>query len=344
MPKNINTLIINWYTENKRDLPWRNTREAYFVWLSEIILQQTRVAQGLAYYNKFVRNFPTVSDLAIADEQKVLNNWQGLGYYSRARNLHKTAKIIESEFGGVFPDNYSDIIKLPGIGDYTASAISSFSFNEAQAVLDGNVFRVLSRIYNISTPIDSTKGKKEFRSLAQEFLDEDRPAIHNQAIMEFGAIQCTPKNPNCEECPIRLHCEGYQANKHLTLPVKAKKIKVRNRKMVYLYASKNDKFAIQKRTEKDIWQHLYQFPVLDESELASNEYKMAFEQLLDTKLNDFQFNSKTTHLLSHQKLNIEFYTAQIQANTLNEHQLIQESDIADFPFPRPLVEFLKNFD
>lgn len=278
MSENINALIINWYTKNKRDLPWRNTRDPYLIWLSEIILQQTRVNQGLAYYQKFAKKYPTVGELAAADEQDVLNTWQGLGYYSRARNLHKTAKIISEQYKGTFPPEYAKIIQLPGIGDYTAAAISSFAFDEPQAVLDGNVFRVLSRIFNLNTAIDSTQGKKEFRVLAQEFLVKESPALHNQAIMEFGALQCTPKSPNCSICPLVLHCESHkQATQH-HLPVKASKTKVRSRKLVYLHATINGRVTIQKREEKDIWQHLFQLPLLDEPDENETAYKTLFEQ------------------------------------------------------------------
>lgn len=342
MLNNINAIINIWYQKNKRDLPWRNTRNPYFIWLSEIILQQTRVNQGMAYYEKFIKTFPTIIDLAKASEQEVLNNWQGLGYYSRARNLHKTAKIIEEKHKGAFPNTYKEIILLPGIGDYTASAISSFCFDEAQAVLDGNVFRVLSRIFNISTPIDSTYGKKEFRLLAQEFLDLSHPAVHNQAIMEFGALQCTPKSPNCVTCPLLLHCEGRKEGKHLELPVKVKKTKVRTRKMVFLFAHRKDEFVVIKREKKDIWQHLYQFPLLDEVELESNKYQKAFEELLQTPLNHFSHHSNVKHLLSHQKLHIEFYTAKINEGLNPDFQIISDSDVENFPFPRPIEEFLKN--
>jgi A/G-specific adenine glycosylase len=343
MSENINGLIINWYKENKRDLPWRNTHNPYLIWLSEIILQQTRVNQGMSYYLKFVTNFPTVTDLANASEQNVLNNWQGLGYYSRARNLHKTAQIISTQFEGVFPTSYSEIIKLPGIGDYTASAISSFAFQEPQAVLDGNVFRVLSRIFNINTPIDSTEGKKEFRNLAQAFLDNNQPATHNQAMMEFGAMLCTPKNPSCDICPIRLHCQAYSEKTILELPFKAKKTKVRNRKMIYLFAKSGNSFLIQKRIQKDIWQHLYQFPLLELDELVTDGLKLEFEKEFKSELMEFRFLEMTTHLLSHQKLNIEFYSCEL-TNLIKskDYILVNLEQSKDFPFPKPIEAFLKN--
>ncbi len=342
MSENINVLIINWYSQNKRELPWRNTKNPYLIWLSEIILQQTRVLQGLAYYEKFAKNFPTISDLALASEQEILNNWQGLGYYSRARNLHKTAKIVHEDHNGLFPATFAEIQKLPGIGDYTASAIASFSFDEAQAVLDGNVFRVLSRLFAVSTPIDSSSGKKEFRQLAQEFLNKKQPALHNQAIMEFGALLCTPKNPDCENCPLRLHCEAQRLNQHRELPIKSKKTKVQERKMVYLYGTQDGKFVVSKRKEKDIWQHLFEFPLLDRVEIDPKEILPAFEKMLTTKLESFSHVCSVTHLLSHQKLQIEFYKGEISNNLPADYQLVSESESDNIPFPRPIVTFLQN--
>ncbi len=340
--ENINSLIINWYIKNKRDLPWRKTNNPYHIWLSEIILQQTRVQQGLAYYLKFVRNYPLVSNLAQASEQQVLSDWQGLGYYSRARNLHKAAKIIHEDFEGIFPDQYSEIIKLPGIGDYTASAIASFAFNENQAVLDGNVFRVLSRLFNWSTPIDSTQGKKEFRQLAQDFLVENNPAEHNQAMMEFGATLCTPKNPNCEECPVLIHCEGYNMNVHLQLPVKEKKTKVRNRQMNFLFLENQGEILVEKRSKKDIWQHLYQFPCIDEILVEESELKIMFEKEVGRSLLDFHRTKNLTHLLSHQKLNIDIFTATLANPTIQfPYEWVKTEDLEQFPFPRPLVDFLQ---
>ena len=345
MSKNINVLIINWYEQNKRDLPWRNTTNPYAIWLSEIILQQTRVQQGLRYYHTFLQNFPTVNDLALASEQEILRNWQGLGYYSRARNLHKTAKIIHTELNGNFPKTYAEIIQLPGIGDYTAAAISSFAFNEAQAVLDGNVFRVLSRLFNVNTPIDSTKGKKEFRILAQEFLDKNNPAQHNQAMMEFGATWCIPKSPNCEECPIRLHCMAFAEGTVNELPLKEKKLKVRNRKMSYVFLQKENEIAINKRTEKDIWQHLYQFPLIDDHNFANEEIQSKFENLLGVDISNFKLVDTKKHLLSHQKLSIEFYSGQTnQLLKEPQNQFVSSSEVDNYPFPRPIIEFLDNLD
>jgi|TARA_R110000737_G_scaffold352130_1_gene396860 A/G-specific adenine glycosylase len=340
MSKNINELIINWYDKNKRDLPWRRTTDPYKIWLSEIILQQTRVQQGMAYYTKFIDNFPYIEDLANADEQLVLQLWQGLGYYSRARNLHKTAKIITNEQDAIFPKTHNEIIKLPGVGDYTASAISSFAFNEPQAVLDGNVFRVLSRIFNWSTPIDSTIGKKEFRELAQEFLVKEDPAKHNQAIMEFGALLCTPQNPACDICPIMSFCESYKMKNIADRPVKSKKTSVRTRNFHFLHIEDNDEILIEKRKGKDIWQHLYQLPLIeitdDKAEL-SEEIKLKYK--IDSAPILVQEPSK--HLLSHQKLNIHFYSVKLEAKVeFQDLDWVKNQNLKDYPFPKPLVDYL----
>ncbi len=221
--------IIAWYQQNKRELPWRNTKDPYLIWLSEIILQQTRVEQGMAYYLKFAKEFPSVKELAKAENEKVMKLWQGLGYYSRARNLHTTAKTITDNYKGKFPEQHEDILLLKGVGEYTAAAIVSFAFNKPHAVVDGNVYRLLSRVFGIETPIDTTLGKKEFNALANELLDKKNPALHNQAIMEFGAIQCKPVSPDCSVCPLNTMCFAYSKKSVSKLPVKAKKTKVRNR-------------------------------------------------------------------------------------------------------------------
>ena len=256
--------LVSWYLQNKRDLPWRETTNPYCIWLSEIILQQTRVDQGLAYYLKFVKNFPTVFDLARADEEEILKLWQGLGYYSRARNLHTSAKYIIDELEGVFPTNYKSLLKLKGVGDYTASAIASICFDEPTAVVDGNVYRVLARYFGIATPINSTSGIKEFKKLAQELIDVKNPANHNQAIMEFGARMCKPQNPDCTICPLNDSCIALQKKEVKNLPIKDKKVKVRKRYFNYLVVITSDKKTIlRKREGKGIWQNLYEFPLIE---------------------------------------------------------------------------------
>ena len=343
---NFSRNVINWYSDNKRDLPWRRTINPYYIWLSEIILQQTQVKQGLPYYESFVKAFPTVFDLAKSDEQNVLKLWQGLGYYSRARNLHYTAKHIVNELDGIFPDNYNEIIKLKGIGDYTASAISSIAFGEVAAVVDGNVYRVLSRFYGIETPINSTKGIKEFKALATKLIDQKQPALFNQAIMEFGAQQCKPKNPYCIVCPLQSGCLAFQKNKISELPVKLKKLKVRNRYFNYLViidAKKNT--IIEQRTQKGIWQNLYQFPLLEtEKSIAISEFKASSSESEFLKNLDFEFslyNEKdVVHKLSHQHLHTKFWI--IEVNYLPEEG-ISTDKIKDYPVPTLISEFISKF-
>ena len=256
--------LILWYLDHKRDLPWRTTAIPYYIWLSEIILQQTRVEQGLPYYQAFVSVYPTVKKLANASEEEVLKLWQGLGYYSRARNLHTTANYVSNELSGIFPTSYKELIKLKGVGDYTASAIASICFNEATAVVDGNVYRALARYFGIATPINSSLGIKEFKNLAQQLIDVDKPGNHNQALMEFGARQCKPQNPNCEICIFNDSCIALQQKKISELPVKLKKTKVKNIYFNYIVLIfKNKKTLLQKRIGKGIWQNLYEFPLIE---------------------------------------------------------------------------------
>jgi len=339
-----NTLIY-WYLQNKRDLPWRTTKNPYLVWLSEIMLQQTRVAQGLGYFLKFKKLFPTVFDLAKADEQTVLKLWQGLGYYSRARNLHFTAKFIASELNGEFPSTYKEIIKLKGIGDYTASAIASICFDENTAVVDGNVYRVLSRYFGIKTAINSSAGNKEFKALAQMLIDHSQPGNFNQAIMDFGATQCKPKNPDCETCPFAESCVALAENLISELPVKDKKLKVRNRYFNYLVIKTADnKTILSERKNKGIWQGLYQFPLIetnqtiDEKELIlSEEFHQLFPEETTLKL----FNPKEIiHKLSHQHLHTKFWI--VETNSVEEETL-NWKDVSKFPVPVLIANFLEEY-
>lgn len=305
--------LIHWYLQNKRDLPWRNTTNPYLIWLSEIMLQQTRVAQGLPYFLAFTNAFPTVFDLANAEEEQVLKLWQGLGYYSRARNLHATAKFVAFELNGIFPDNYKDLIQLKGIGEYTAAAIASFSFKEPVAVVDGNVFRVLSRYFNSASDISESKTKKEFQMLAQDVMSKKQPDIFNQAIMEFGALQCVPKNPDCEACIFSTSCAALQHKKVAELPVKSKKTKVTQKYFNYLILKDvQGFFVVQKREGKGIWENLYEFPLLQTEALVSatdlmeHFHSMAF---FGHKPNDYFLLHPEViqHKLSHQKLHIRFF-------------------------------------
>src|SRR5687768_10822903 len=257
--------VAEWYKTNKRDLPWRETKDPYKIWLSEIILQQTRVNQGMPYYYKFIETFPTVHDLACASEQSVLRLWQGLGYYTRARNLHKCAKVVASRFNGEFPNNYKDLLQLPGVGEYTAAAIASFSFNEPVAVLDGNVFRMLSRYFGIEVEINTLEGKRIFSKLANELIHKKRPDLHNQAFMEFGALHCVPKNPPCSTCAFQATCYASLHGRQTELPRKMKKKAARKRYFYYLVFRQGDTLLMQKRTAKDIWHGLFDFHLIEKN-------------------------------------------------------------------------------
>ncbi|MBD0724381.1 A/G-specific adenine glycosylase [Flavobacterium sp. L1I52] len=337
--------LIKWYLENKRDLPWRKTTNPYHIWLSEIMLQQTRVAQGLPYFLSFVEAFPTVFDLAKAEEEQVLKLWQGLGYYSRARNLHKTAQYIATELNGVFPDNYKDLLQLKGVGDYTAAAIASFSYNEAVPVVDGNVFRVLSRYFDMDTDIAQATAKKEFAALAFELMPKDNPAIFNQAIMEFGALQCVPKNPDCAVCVFNESCAALQKKKVELLPVKSKKVKVRNRYFNYIMVSDADeKTLVQKRTAKGIWYNLYEFPLIEtlqeeDFEFVSNA--VATNSFFANPVISMQAcNEKSiVHKLSHQHLHIKFWKLNVKGELVNG---ITKEELKQYPFPIVIHNFIES--
>ena len=325
-------LITEWYRQNKRELPWRSVSDPYKIWLSEIILQQTRVEQGRSYYQKFVDHYLTATDLANASEQDVLNDWQGLGYYSRARNLHFSAKYIRDELNGVFPQTYDEIIKLKGVGKYTAAAIASFAFNEPKAVVDGNVYRFLSRAFNVDTPIDSTKGQKDFQILADSLIPKDNPADHNQAMMEIGALVCTPTSPQCMFCPVTEICESRVKGTQLDLPVKSKKTKVRNRYFHYLIYTEYGKTLIEQRTEKGIWQQLYQFPLI---ETESEKWDAAPKNYITV-------SETVVHKLSHQHIHAKFYTLQGFPKKMETGFVtINTADIQDYPLPRIIDRYLE---
>ena len=313
----IQTTFISWYLQNKRDLPWRNIDDAYHIWISEIILQQTRVAQGLAYYNRFIELFPTVQSLANADSDAVLKAWQGLGYYSRARNLHEGAKYVVKQFNGEIPAEYNLLRTIKGVGEYTASAIASLAFNLPHPVVDGNVNRVISRIFGVLEPIDSTAGIKRIKEIAAEIIDKEQPGLHNQAIMEFGALQCIPRNPQCNACPFVHLCFAFKNNMVGELPVKLPKKPVARRNFYYLFIQFNNKVFLGKREKKDIWQGLYELPLIETpsvmtlKELAASEsWKQIFEK------NHVTFNSdpvELTHQLSHQTIIARFLNISISS-------------------------------
>ena len=336
--------LTHWYLKNKRNLPWRNTQNPYNIWLSEIMLQQTRVAQGLPYYLDFISTFPSVFDLAKAPEEKVLKHWQGLGYFSRARNLHYTAQFVANQLKGEFPSNYKELLKLKGIGEYTAAAIASFSFNEAVPVVDGNVFRVLSRYFDIETDISLATAKKEFFDLAFQLMPKNDPATFNQAIMEFGALQCVPKNPDCQHCIFNNSCAALQKKKVQNLPVKLKKIKISYRFFNYLVFEDNkSNTLIQKRDKKGIWQNLYEFPLIETereldldavSELIFSKYKSEYKI---AAISNWHSKGKI-HKLSHQHLNINFWKVQVVDEISGA---INKKSIKEFPFPKVIFNFIE---
>lgn len=297
--------LIDWYQTNHRNLPWRLTTDPYKIWLSEIMLQQTRVAQGLPYYERFIKSFPTVFDLAKASEQSVLRLWQGLGYYSRARNLHRSAKQVVKDFNGNFPESSRELTKLPGIGDYTAAAIASIAFLEPVAVVDGNVFRVLARVFGIETDIGSSNGKKYFFSLANKLIDKDRPDLFNQALMEFGALHCLPKNPKCSDCIFSKSCEANQKNLQALLPIKSQKIKIKTRYFYYIIIRNKNKILMKQRTEKDIWQGLNDFYLIEKTRSQKAKSLLKEDGLL-AKLIIVDESKIYKHQLSHQKLIVRF--------------------------------------
>lgn len=345
--------LIKWYKNNKRDLPWRHETDAYKIWLSEIILQQTQVVQGLNYYLKFTETYPTVNLLAAAEEDAVLKLWQGLGYYSRARNLHAAAKVVSENFNGKFPDTFDAIKSLKGVGDYTAAAIASFAFNLPHAVVDGNVYRVLSRIFGIETPIDASSAKKEFQQLATQLLDKKDPATHNQAIMEFGSQYCRPVNPDCPNCIFKARCFAFNNSRVAELPIKAKKTKVRNRYFNYLVViDKNKNILISRRNESDIWQGLYEFYLLESDKELSTEEVLVAKETQSVCGRDFVVSSVSKpykHILSHQHLYARFYVITVndymksmQDYTKGILQKVSPDRLEDYAFPRLIEKFLND--
>ncbi len=348
---NFSKKLINWYLQNKRDMPWRKTKDPYRIWLSEIILQQTKVAQGLPYYLSFVDAFPTVFKLANAKEEKVLKLWQGLGYYSRARNLHTTAIHVANKLNGVFPNSYTKLLELKGIGDYTASAIASICYNENTPVVDGNVYRVLSRYYNIDTPINTTEGKKEFKNIAVEIMDTEKPSIYNQAIMEFGALQCKPMNPNCDICPLGDSCGALSTKKVKLLPVKLKKNNIKIRFFNFIiFIINEEETIIRQRTGKGIWQNLYEFPLIEANkevhpkDIESDIYFKSLLHNMDYDITPYQ-KEFVIHKLSHQHLYTKFYIVKIKKvpKNIEAHEIIKIKDVQNYPVPILLGNFINSF-
>ena len=340
--------LINWYAENRRDLPWRHSPTPYQVWLSEIILQQTRVSQGRDYYLRFVDRWPTVADLAQASEEEVLKLWQGLGYYSRARNLHHCARQVMEQYGGQFPADFEQLRSLKGIGDYTAAAIASIAFGLPHAVVDGNVYRVLSRLFDIDTPINNNDGQKLFAQLADELLDRERPGLHNQALMEFGALHCTPQNPNCLLCPFQSQCLAFDRQTVTRRPVKLQKTKVTTRHFNYLVLKIDDSVYLRKRSADDIWKNLYDFPCVESEEaLTANEVILSepFKQLIGNKTFTITKVSPVfTHKLTHRTILAQFIEIKLDEKLLHIQTkgltLTRESDLGNYPIPRLIDLYL----
>lgn len=346
-PSNFYKILSFWYLENKRDLPWRNSDNPYYIWLSEIILQQTRVVQGLPYFLKFIEVFPTVFDLAAASEDEILKLWQGLGYYSRARNLHAAAKMVVNDYNGKFPKTYKELIKLKGVGVYTASAVASFASNEPVAVVDGNVYRVLARIFGVFIPINSSEGEKEFKKIADSLLNVEEASTHNQAIMEFGALYCTPKKPKCVQCPFQQNCYSYKEQLVMELPIKLKKTKIKSRYFTYYIIKDKKEVWLHKRGAKDIWQGLYQFPlVVSDKELRLDEVKKQGEELLCKELGAVrlvQRNDKA-HKLSHQHLFASFYEVELdKLPSVGGFEKVMFDQVEVYPVSVLISNFLKTY-
>lgn len=336
-------ILIKWYQQHKRDLPWRNTRDPYLIWISEIILQQTRVAQGIDYYRRFIARFPSPSALASAQEDEVLKLWQGLGYYSRARNLHAAAKSMKN---GLFPSSYKEVLALKGVGPYTAAAVCSFAYRMPYAVVDGNVYRVLARVFGVTSSIDTAAGKKEFASLAQQVLDKQRPGLFNQAIMDFGALQCTPVNPACEVCPFVSFCKARAGNLVDKLPVKSGKTPVKNRFFYYLYIEQGGTVWLYKRPAGDIWQGLYELPLAEgtKANLPAGEVFALFKEkgFISLALTPGYAAGPVKHILSHQTIYAYLYKVNVSPRMPVPAPFIAvpREKIKDYPFSRLLLTLL----
>jgi A/G-specific adenine glycosylase len=348
----ISSILTDWYLEKKRDLPWRNTANPYYIWVSEVILQQTRVAQGLGYYERFITKFPDVQSLATAEIDDVLKVWQGLGYYSRARNLHEGAKYVVKQFNGVLPSHYESLLKIKGVGEYTAAAIGSIVYNIPVPVVDGNVNRVIARLFGIHDPVNSSPGIKRIKEIALKIMDTENPAIHNQAMMEFGALQCVVHNPACDICPLRKVCYAFAHQQVDLLPVKVKKAKTRDRYFNYLVILFHNNIVITQRAGKDIWQGLYEFPLIETTQLVtkkhlicSPEWNAIFENT-DYKVLDT--SQKYVHQLTHQTIHASFLIIEVDdlpkmlqnKNTL----VVDKKAMRQYPVSKMLENFLSTLD
>ncbi|OKS89421.1 A/G-specific adenine glycosylase [Mucilaginibacter polytrichastri] len=343
---NFSDEITNWYNANKRDLPWRNTTDAYTIWLSEIILQQTRVEQGMPYFYRFLERYPNVAAFAAAHEDDILKLWQGLGYYSRGRNMLSTARLVNEQYKGTFPTRYNELIKLKGIGEYTAAAIASFAANEAKAVVDGNVYRVLARYFGISEPINSTKGKKLFQETANSILNMEHAGIHNQAMMELGAIICKPKNPACGICPVNTGCYAFLNNAATQLPVKLKTVKVRERYLNYFLITDGDKILMKKRGMGDIWANMYDMPLIETSEMLTPHEVLQLSEAIEyfgTDAEILEVSGPVKHMLTHQRLKVNFIKIDSKKIKLQQEWFyIEVENLKKIAMPQIIFIFLTN--
>ena len=337
--------LLEWYGLNKRDLPWRESKDPYIIWLSEIILQQTRVEQGLPYFLRFVDRYPDVLSLANADEDEVLKLWQGLGYYSRARNLHQAAKQIRDDYEGIFPDRYEDVLSLKGVGAYTAAAIMSFGYRKHYAAVDGNVYRVLARIFGIDDFIDTSRGQKIFQELASKLQSRAYPDLHNQAMMDFGALQCTPASPSCIECPFKDKCFAFNSGEVGALPKKRGKVLVKDRFFNYLDICAKGHRHLRKREYKDIWKGLYEFPLIETNTNISFDelVKMRdFKDLMDESSRfDLEFTHSCKHVLSHQVIHANFYRIKTEIFENENFEDIPIDSIDEYAVPKMIENYLK---
>lgn len=335
--------LLHWHvSENTRSLPWKQEKDPYKIWLSEIILQQTRAQQGLPYYLKFVTQYPNIIELAQAPEQDVFKLWEGLGYYSRCRNMLATAQYIATELNGVFPNTFEEIIKLKGVGPYTAAAIASFAFDEAKPVIDGNVYRVIARFFGIATPIDTTEGKKEFGNQVQQVFDAKNPALFNQAIMDLGAVVCTPKNPSCDQCALSRQCKAFAEDLIPILPLKSKKIQVKTRHFSFWIIFVGEELFIMKRQANDIWQDLHQF-WLEETEILA--YPKFIDEALILEKSIGMASSKQR--LTHQLINAQFSILNLKSKPSylsNKGLWVTKNELVNHAFPKTIVSFLKEID
>lgn len=345
----ISEIIESWYKKNKRDLPWRRTSDPYKIWLSEVILQQTRVSQGLSYYLRFTEKWPDVHSLAAANEEEVMKVWQGLGYYSRARNLHFAAKQVVEEFDGVFPSNYKDLLRLKGVGNYTAAAVVSIVYGESIPVVDGNVARVISRLFAIEIPVNSREGEKQVQELALELLNQKHPGDHNQAMMEFGALQCKPGIPSCGSCPLQHHCNAYASGMVEKIPVKQKKKSPVTRYFYYFIIRSQEHIFIRQRTGNDIWRKLYEFPLLESPQRLKEENLLRrispFIGRSPGKINISNISQEIRHQLTHRTIVARFIHIEIAAPLETDRHRdwvkVSEKELNKYPLPRLIDRYLE---